>query len=62
MMEYEKCVCPVLDVDGIIATGKQFDLNITLPEDNRAVIYGIIKDCYGDPVADASCKISRGCL
>lgn len=56
-MEYEKCVCPVLDVDGIMATGKQFDLNITLPEDNRAVIYGVIKDCYGDPVADAVVKL-----
>ncbi len=56
-MEYEKCVCPVLNVDGIMATGKQFDLNITLPEDNRAVIYGVIKDCYQDPVADAVVKL-----
>ena len=23
-MEYEKCVCPVVNVDGILATGKQF--------------------------------------
>lgn len=31
-MEYEKCVCPVVNVDGILATGKQFDLDITLPD------------------------------
>ena len=26
-MEYEKNICPVLNVDGILATGKQFDLD-----------------------------------
>ena len=56
-MEYEKCVCPVLNVDGVLATGKQFDLDITLPEDNRTVIYGIVKDCYQDPVCDAVVKL-----
>ena len=25
--------CPVVDVDGVIANGKQFDLDITLPND-----------------------------
>ena len=52
-MDYEKCVCPVMNVDGVLATGKQFDLDITLPEDNRTVIYGVVKDCYQDPVCDA---------
>lgn len=56
-MEYEKNVCPVLDVDGILATGKQFDLDITLPEDNRTVIYGVVKDCYQEPVCDAVVKL-----
>ena len=56
-MEYEKNVCPVLDVDGILATGKQFDLEITLPEDNRGVIYGVVKDCYQEPVKDAVVKL-----
>lgn len=27
--------CPVVDVDGIIAKGKQFNLDITLADDNR---------------------------
>ena len=56
-MEYEKNVCPVLNVDGILATGKQFDLEITLPEDNRTVIYGVVKDCYHEPVSDAVVKL-----
>lgn len=56
-MEYEKNICPVLNVDGILATGKQFDLEITLPEDNRSVIYGIVKDCYQEPVCDAVVKL-----
>lgn len=56
-MDYEKNVCPVLNVDCILATGKQFDLEITLPEDNRSVIYGVVKDCYQDPVCNAVVKL-----
>ena len=56
-MEYDKNICPVLNVDGVLAAGKQFDLDITLPEDNRTVIYGIVKDCYQDPVCDAVVKL-----
>lgn len=33
-MEDKKPFCPVLDVDGVIAGGKQFDLDITLPDVN----------------------------
>ena len=56
-MEFDKNVCPVLNVDGVMATGKQYDLEINLPEDNRTVIYGIIKDCYQEPVCDAVVKL-----
>ena len=49
--------CPILDIDGVISGGKQFDLDITLPEDNRSVIYGVVKDCYQDPVKDAVVKL-----
>ena len=49
--------CPVVDVDGIIAKGKQFDLDITLADDNRDVIYGVIRDCYKEPVRDAVVKL-----
>ena len=56
-MEYDKNVWPIVDIDGAIECGKQFDLDIVLPEDNRNVIYGIIRDCYKDPVCDAVVKL-----
>ncbi len=31
-MEFEKKPCPIVDIDGAIASGKQFDLDIILPE------------------------------
>ena len=50
---------PIVDFDGFIADGKQFDLDITLPEDNRDVIYGVIKDCFKEPVRDAVVKLTE---
>lgn len=49
--------CQILDIDGVISGGKQFDLDITLPEDNRDVIYGVVKDCFKEPVTDAVVKL-----
>jgi len=56
-MEYEEKCCPITDIDGHIATGKQFDLDIVLPEDNRGVLFGTVKDCYKEPVKDAVVKL-----
>ena len=56
-MEFDKNVCPVLNVDGVMATGKQYDLEINLPEDNRNVIFGVVKDCYKEPVQNAVVKL-----
>ena len=56
-MDGKKPFCPILDVDGVISGGKQFDLDITLPEDNRDVIYGVVKDCFKEPVRDAVVKL-----
>ena len=56
-MDYDKNICPVVDVEGFVECGKQFDLDITLPADNRNVIYGIVKDCYNEPVCDAVVKL-----
>ena len=56
-MEFEKDKYPVIDVQGVISSGKQFDIDITLPEDNSSVIYGIIKDAYDEPVRDAVVKL-----
>ena len=38
--------CPCFDVNGLIANGKQFDLDITLPEDARDVVFGTIKNVF----------------
>ena len=49
--------CPVVDIDGVLADGKQFDLDITLPKDNRDVIFGVVKNAYKEPVSDAVVKL-----
>ena len=54
-MEFEKKF--IVDVDGFIQTGKQFDLDIRVPEDSRNVVYGILKDQHGDPIEDAVIKL-----
>ena len=56
-MENNKKPCQILDINGVISGGKQFDLDITLPEDNRDVIYGVVKNCFKEPVADAAVKL-----
>ena len=50
-------ICPVVDIDGVVADGKQFDLDITIANDHRDVIYGIVKDCFKEPVKDAVVKL-----
>lgn len=49
--------CPTFNIDGVISGGKQFDLDITLPEDNRDAIYGIVKNCFKEPVKNAVVKL-----
>lgn len=59
-MEYEDkkpVKCPSVDVDGNIAGGKEFDLDITLPVDDRDFIYGIVKNCFKEPVKNAAVKL-----
>lgn len=56
-MEFDKNSCPIIDIDGVSAAGKQYDLDITLPEDNRNVIYGIVKDSDGEIIKDAVVKL-----
>ena len=63
-MECEKQEHPIVGIEGFAASGKQFDLDITIPEDGRNVIYGIVKDCYKNPVCDAVVKlieVEKGC-
>ena len=47
----------IVDIDGFIANGKQFDLEITLATDHRDVIFGVVKDCFKEPVKDAVVKL-----
>ncbi len=57
-MDNEKGYCqPILKIDGVGASGKQYDFDITIPNDDRSVIYGIVKDSYEDPVEDAVVKL-----
>lgn len=56
-MEIEKDVCPVVKVDGFIEQGKQFDIEIVVPKDDRNVIYGVLKDDHGDVISDAVIKL-----
>ena len=50
-------ICPIVDIDGLIADSRQFDLDITLANDHRDVIYGVVKDCFKEPVKDAVVKL-----
>ena len=56
-MDFENNCCPIVDVDGHIETGKQFDLEIVIPEDNRGVLFGTVKDCHKEPVKNAVVKL-----
>ena len=49
--------CPVIDVNGLVSKGKEFDLDINIPEDNRDIIFGTIKDCYKEPLKNAVVKL-----
>lgn len=46
-----------IDVDGFIADGKEFDLDITLANDRRNVIFGVVRDNFKEPVRDAVVKL-----
>ncbi len=47
----------IVDIDGFVEGGKQFDLEINVEEDRRNVIYGIVKDECNEPIKDAVVKL-----
>ena len=47
----------MIDINGFIESGKQFDLEINLEEDHRNVIFGVVKDSCHEPVKDAVVKL-----
>lgn len=60
-MDFEKKDCQIVKVDGFIEKGKQFDIEINMPDDNRNAIFGVIKDCFKEPVEDAVVKLIEVC-
>ena len=56
-INFENKCCQIIDIDGHIETGKQFDLDIVLPKDDRNVVYGVVKDCHKEPIKDAVVKL-----
>ena len=53
--DYEKK--HIIDIDGFIEAGKQFDLELKIDEDNRNVVFGVVKDSCNEPVKDAVVKL-----
>ncbi len=56
-MDCEKNNHPILDVNGVIENGRQFDLDIILPDDDKGVVFGIVRDCHRHPMQDAVVKL-----
>lgn len=46
-----------IEITGKISHGKQFDLDIELPNDERNLIYGVVKDTYGNNIENAVVKL-----
>lgn len=56
-MNFDNCDKNKIDINGFIEDGKQFDIEVKVPEDKRSVVFGIVKDEYGDPICDAVVKL-----
>ena len=46
-----------VEMNGFIENGKQFDIEVKVPKSNRNVVFGVIRDEYGDPIEDAVVKL-----
>ena len=55
--DFEKEKKQIVDIDGYVATGKQYDIEIKVDEDRRNVIYGVVKDIFDKPIKDAVVKL-----
>lgn len=54
-MEFDKK--EIIDFNGVITNGKQFDIEVKIPEDSRNVVFGIVKDSCGEPISNAVVKL-----
>lgn len=46
-----------IEMNGFIEKGTQFDIDVRVPEDDRNVAFGVVKDEYGEPIKDAVVKL-----
>ena len=58
-MEMERNNCPTIEVDGFVERGKEFDIEIRLPEDRRNSVFGVIKDLFDEPIEDAVVQLAE---
>lgn len=56
-MNFDNCDKNKIEMNGFIENGKQYDIEVKVPEDKRSVAFGIVKDEYGDPICDAVVKL-----
>lgn len=56
-MDFDNFDKSKVEMNGFIEKGKQYDIEVKVPEDKRAVVFGIVKDEYGDPICDAVVKL-----
>ena len=56
-MDFENFDKNKIELNGFIEKGKQYDIEVKVPEDKRNVVFGIVKDEYGDPICDAVVKL-----
>ncbi len=56
-MDFDNFDKKMVEMTGFIEKGKEYDIEVKVPEDKRAVVFGIVKDEYGDPICDAVVKL-----
>lgn len=56
-MDFNNFDKKMIEMNGFIEKGKQYDIEVKVPEDRRSVAFGVVKDEYGDPICDAVVKL-----
>lgn len=56
-MDFNNFDKKMIEMNGFIEKGKQYDIEVKVPEDKRGVAFGIVKDEFGDPICDAVVKL-----
>jgi len=56
-MSLERHEHPLVRVDGHVERGRNYDVEIAMPDDNRDSIYGVLRDLDKEPIRDAVVKL-----